>query len=104
MKQIIDGKMYNTDTADEIASWDNGCYGNDFNACEEALYQTKKGVFFVYGTGGPRSKYAQSFGSNSFGGGGGFNVLSSDEAFEWLQDHGCTKALETYFADLIEEA
>ena len=30
MKKIINGKMYNTETAKEIGSWNNGRYRSDF--------------------------------------------------------------------------
>ena len=28
MKKIIDGKVYDTDTAKQIGAWDNGVYGS----------------------------------------------------------------------------
>jgi hypothetical protein len=87
MKRVIDGKVYNTKTAECIGDWDNGCYGNDLDACEESLYKTKKGQFFVAGSGGPRSKYSQSSGSNSWSGGEGMALLSEAEALAWCEDH-----------------
>lgn len=64
MKKVINGKMYNTETATRIASWDNGIYGNDFKSCEEDLYLSKKGQYFVAGSGGAMSSYAQSYGNS----------------------------------------
>ena len=40
MKRIINGKSYNTETAEELARGDNGLYG-DFGYCRESLYRTK---------------------------------------------------------------
>ena len=37
MKSIINGKRYDTETAQELASWDNGCNCGDFHECEETL-------------------------------------------------------------------
>lgn len=87
MKKIIDGKTYNTETATLIANWDNGCYGNDFNACEESLYVSPKGTYFLAGEGGALSKYAQSVGSNGRCGGEGMEVLSKAEALKWCEEH-----------------
>lgn len=51
MKQIINGKMYNTETATEIATRSNGCTGWEY--LEETLYRKKNGEFFLCGSGGP---------------------------------------------------
>ena len=47
MKQIINGKTYNTDTAELIATGDNGLYTNDCWYRSEELYRTKKGAYFI---------------------------------------------------------
>jgi hypothetical protein len=87
MKRVIDGKVYNTETAECIGEWSNGCYSSDFDACEESLYETPKGQFFVTGSGGPRSKYSKASGSNSQSGGEGMELLSRAEALTWCEDH-----------------
>ena len=51
MKQVIDGKLYNTETATEIASdryWD----GHNFerHGRNTYLYKSKKGNYFVHHT------------------------------------------------------
>lgn len=56
MKKIIKKKTYNTDTAVEISRITFGEFG-DPKGYEEILYETKKGDRFVYGIGGPESKY-----------------------------------------------
>lgn len=48
-KAIINGKVYNTETANHVCSWDNGKYKNDFYRMDFDLYQTKKGQYFVVG-------------------------------------------------------
>lgn len=88
MKKVINGKVYNTETATRIANWDNGCYGNDFNACDESLYKTSKGAFFVSGEGGALSRWATSIGTNGRGAGDGVEVLTPAEAMEWCETHG----------------
>ena len=39
--------MYNTYTAKQIGSYNNGLYVNDFGFYGEALYQKKTGEFFL---------------------------------------------------------
>lgn len=102
--KIIDGKRYNTETATEVASYWNGLSTSDFRNLSETLYRTPKGAWFIVGSGGAMTTYAESCGNNSYSGGTGWSVLSDDEVFEWLQNHQETAALEQYFADRIEQA
>ena len=102
MKKVINGKLYNTETAKLLHEWDNGIYGNDFRSCEESLYKTKNGAYFVAGSGGPMSIYAEVHG-NSTSGGSNIEVLTESEAITWLEEYGGIEALEEFFADKIIE-
>jgi hypothetical protein len=95
MKAIINGKRYDTETAEEIASYDNGVGYSDFTHVSMTLYKTKKGAWFVAGDGGPMSRFAKSTG-NSTSGGEGIQIVSEDEAREMLESWGETEALEQY--------
>lgn len=88
MKKVIDGKVYNTETAERVASYDNGISRRDFGFCEEDLYKTKKGAFFVHGEGGAMSRWSQPSGSNGRCGGSDIEVLSRKEALTWCEEHG----------------
>lgn len=99
MKKIINGKIYNTETAKEISTWDNGCNTNDFNHCWEGLYKTSKGQYFTYGYGGPKSKYSQSCGTNWWSGGEDIEPLSVKSAKEWLEEYGTA---DEYIAEFGE--
>lgn len=48
-KAIINGKIYDTQTANRVCGWDNGKYVNDFYYRSFDLYVTKKGQFFAVG-------------------------------------------------------
>ena len=48
MKKIIDGKVYNTETADSIGSYWNGYDPRDFHYEELTLYKTKKGQCTIH--------------------------------------------------------
>jgi len=104
MKRVIDGKIYNTETAELLHEWSNGCFGRDFKSCAESLYKTKKGAYFIAGSGGPMSKYAVSCGNNSTSGSEQIEVLAEAEAIRWLEEHDGSEVLTEKFADKIEEA
>ena len=86
MKKIIDGKVYNTDTAKEIGEWSYGRY-NDFDYLSETLYKTQKGAFFLYYEGGANTGYGQDLGSGNRCGGSGIRLISEKEAKDWCMEH-----------------
>lgn len=104
MKQVVNGKTYNTETAEMICKYSYSNPG-DFHYIYEALYVTKKGNYFIAGKGGAMSKYAKSLGNNSTGGSSGIEALSKTEALEYAQENGAdVEDIEKYFADMIQEA
>jgi len=102
MKKVINGKIYNTETADFIAQWENDYYRNDFNYCSEDLYRTKKGQYFIHGEGGALSKYSASAGNSSWGT-SDITLLTEKEALEWCEEHDLIDAIEEHFSAQIEE-
>ena len=100
MKKIINGKRYDTETAKLYCRWSNRC--GSFDACDEALYKTKSGAYFLAGSGGAKSKYAETYG-NGTSEGHGLQVITEEEAIEWLERHDGTEVLEQYFACYIVE-
>lgn len=56
MRKTIGKAVYDTATATEVKRVTHGYYG-DPAGYEEVLYQTPKGSYFIYGIGGPDSKY-----------------------------------------------
>jgi len=86
MKKIIGGKVYNSQTAQCLGCWCNGLPWNDFGYCSEFLHLTKSGNYFIYGEGGPLSKYAVHHG-NSTSGGEVIKPISYAEAKEWAEEN-----------------
>lgn len=86
MKQIIKGKLYDTETAKWIAAWGNNRSTRDFSYCSETLYRKRTGEYFLYGHGGPMSKYAESCGDNSWSGGSKIIPLTYKAAQEWGEE------------------
>ncbi len=87
MREVHGGNIYDTDTAEKIANFRDGCT-TDFNFVSESLYRTKNGNYFLAGKGGAKSKYAVSVGQNTWGSGKGIILLSREEAIEWCEKTG----------------
>ena len=103
MLKIIDGKRYDTETATEVASYGNGLGGSDFRNFVETLYKTAKGAWFIAGSGGAMTSYAESVGNGSTSG-EGLRPVSANEAMAWLEKYEENDALNEHFADHIEDA
>ena len=103
MKKIINNKAYDTDTAKELGSWSNMAdYGN-FSQFSETLYRKKTGEFFLYGEGGPMTKYAVAEGQNSWRGGSRIMPLSFQEARAWAEEHLDGDEYEQIFGEVSED-
>lgn len=95
LKKVIDGKLYNTETATMIAEYWNGKSNSDFNHISEELYRTKNRNFFLAGNGGAMTKYSISCGSNSTCGSEKIIPITEAEARSWLEKYSDA---ETYVA------
>ena len=86
MKKVINGVLCNTETAKYIG---NHRYSSssDFHYCYEELYRTKSGKFFLWGEGGPASKYSRMTGPNSWSSGEAIELLSLEDAREWAEEY-----------------
>lgn len=96
MRKIINGKLYNTDTAEFVDEYTYS-YPSDFNYEYEKLYRKRTGEFFLYGEGGPASKYSVCTGQNEWSGGEKLIPLSDDEAREWLEENSDADTYLQYF-------
>ncbi len=103
MRQTIEGKTYNTETATSIAEDSSGGSSSDFQWWHEELYATNKGAYFLYGRGGAMSRYSEACG-NSRGGGSRIIPMTKTEALVWCEEHAAEEAIEEHFSDMVEEA
>ena len=98
MKRVIKGRVWDTQKSGMVAAWANSFYPHDYRYCEENLYCTWRGNWFVHILrAGPESDtyhFSEIY----------LVPLSEDEAFKWLQDHDFTSELEEHFGSRIEEA
>jgi hypothetical protein len=104
MKKIINGAKYDTNTAKELGNWDNNELYGDFNYCEETLYRTKSGKYFLHGEGGAMSIYSESCGNNSRSGGEEIIPMSREAAMRWAEEHLSGDEYETIFGEVEEAA
>lgn len=101
MKKLINNKVYNTDTAELIAKYNNGSY--NFDGFIEELYKTKKGSYFLYGNGQALSLYS-GCGGGSYWGIETIIPYDWDDVYEWMVKRDLLKEIEEYFPDKIQEA
>jgi hypothetical protein len=103
MKKIIEGRVYNTDTAELVGEWANTYNTRDFNFCIEKLYRKKTGEFFIHGRGGPMSRYAVSVGSNTMCGSEQIRPISFEYAKRWAEEHLTADEYEGLFGEVVED-
>lgn len=88
MKKIINNKRYDTETAKQIAetgSWEQGIGPSDFNFWSETLYQKRTGEYFLFGEGGPLSKYSEPYENNGSQSGTKIIPLTLGQAKQWAE-------------------
>lgn len=104
MKKVINGKVYNTETATLIGEYSTSGLGmSDFRYWEAGLYKTKKGNYFVAGQGHAMSPFARCY-AGSCGWGGDLIPKTPVEALEWAEKYLEPEEFEEEFKSLIEEA
>ncbi len=106
MRKIIDGKRYDTETAEYLGCDETAGIGqNDFHYYCEELYRTPRGNYFLYGKGHGLTRWATHNADGMRGWGSGIEPMSKEEALSWAQQSDMsTKEIEAEFADCIEDA
>lgn len=103
MKKIINGKSYDTETAKKVGYWSNNRSYSDFSYVEETLYRKKTGEYFLFGEGGPMSRYAESCGDNSWGSGSRIIPMTYAKATKWAEEHLDGDEYEAIFGAVVED-
>ena len=101
MKRIIQGKVYNTDTATRIGSHVRYNRG-DFQFEDTDLYKTQKGAWFICGEGGPYSRWSREISSNGLSGGSGIEAMTTGEALAWCEDAGIDADVIAQYFSVVE--
>ena len=103
MKKIINNLVYNTETAEEIGSMSWGDGPRDFHHMTETLYRKRTGEFFLYGEGGPATKYAVSVSQRGWRGGEKIVPLDFATAREWAEENLDADDYEKVFGEVAED-
>ncbi|MDR4497386.1 MAG: hypothetical protein MRK02_05605 [Candidatus Scalindua sp.] len=104
MKKIINGMRYNTETADQIATWNNGRNTDDIGYRFESLYKTKKGNCFLAIEAYDIPKNRNQDESVKWERTSSITAQSHDEALSWLEEHDFDGEIEKHFSEHIEDA
>ena len=102
MVKIVKGRKYDTETAREVGCYSNGGGWRDFRHYEETLYRKRTGEYFLFGEGGPMTKYAEQVGQSGRSGGSEIIPLSFDDAREWAEKNPDAAEYEAEFG-VVEE-
>lgn len=92
MKKIINGKMYNTETAEEICKYSSGQYG-DFECIRKTLFKKKTGEFFLKAYGGAMTSYE---GEETI------EPLTEEEAKSFVERNGSVETYIELFGEVEE--
>jgi DNA-binding XRE family transcriptional regulator len=103
MRKIIDGKKYDTETATLVGSYSPNANRRDFRWVCEELYRKRTGEYFLYGEGGPMSKYSRQVEQNGWAEGEKIIPLSQDEAMEWAEKNLEVDEYEAEFGEVEED-
>ena len=86
MKSIINKKIYNTDTAKEMASTCWGYNLDDSYHISETLYRKRTGEFFLHGYGGDKTEY-RMYRSGYWWDGEKIMPMTTEEAKAWVKSN-----------------
>ena len=101
MQEIINGRLFDTETATPMGSYSYGA-SSDFQHVSETLYRKKTEEYFLRGEGGPMSRYSVEVGVNNYSGSSRITPLDEDEAKEWLEMYGTVEEYEACFGPVEE--
>ena len=101
MEKIIKGKTYDTDRATCIGKFLSGD-PEDFEHYIEMLYVKESGEFFLYGEGGPLSKYAAK-NESRWDSGWDISPMPYDKARKWVSKHLSQDECKNIFREIVED-
>ena len=104
MKRIINGRKYDTETAAVIGRDEYRGSRSDFGFWAEALHRKRTGEYFLFGEGGPRSRYARSLDGGGWGWGEEIVPMTLEKAQEWAERHMDAEDYEAAFGPVSEDA
>jgi hypothetical protein len=104
MRKVINGKLYDTDTATLVHEDEGNLLPTDFDYTSERLYRKRTGEYFVHGRGGAASRWAREVGYDRYGAGEGIEPLTYEGAQRWMEEHASSEDYEREFGAPTEGA
>ncbi len=95
VKQLIDGKLYDTENSTNLASWSNGHPRESDLWIEETLYKTAEGDYFICGERGAVTPYSKR--NEERHAGSSIRPITKHEAAEWTALRNEKDLLENEF-------
>lgn len=102
MKKIINNKVYDTATAKKVGEWYKNWEDQMYRVTEE-LYRKRTGEFFLYGYGGPGSKYGVSSGNGNWSSSEEIIPLTYESAQKWAENYLDGDEYEAIFGEVVED-
>ena len=111
MKQVINGKLFDTARSQQIHNWCNGNDTGNFHYEEETLYKSKGGIFFLWVEGGAASAWKTYYPADRRSGwgeqlivlGGDNGETNEQAALKWCEERECeADVIAKYFQ--VQEA
>jgi hypothetical protein len=100
MKKVIDGRIYDTQTAELLCDVSPGGFSrSDFKWEDTALYRTKSGAFFLAGEGGAASRWRKRYGDSGWAPGDGIELIGASEAKRVVEEHCSTERYIELFGE-----
>lgn len=96
MERIIRGRRYNTATAEAVAEHEY-VHPSDLEWMHEVLYRKRTGEYFLWGAGGPRSKYRKRVKKDVFDSGESIKPITLDEAKVFIKKYGTVETYKNQF-------
>lgn len=101
MKKVIKNKLYDTEKARCLGEFQNMEDIQSRSYIREALYQKKTGEYFLYGTGGADTRYAESVGAR-WTGGEKILPMDYDAAQRWANENLSSEDYDEIFGTIAD--
>lgn len=102
MKKIINGKLYNTETAKEVGTHKGAWFEEDCYFSEHSLYMKENGEWFLVGKGNSLYCYDKDSYYGELEGGYIIYPISNEEAKVWIEKYMDVDTYIKFFGEVEE--
>lgn len=101
MRKVIEGKLYDTETAMMLGSSSRG-NEKSLEHVKETLYRKKGGEYFIHGEGGSCTDYAVEVDDSYWLAGEDIRTMSEESARKWAEENMTAEEYIRAFGDVQE--